>query len=78
MDVMMPKKSGYTLCAHIKSNPDTKNIPVVIVTGLDTEINKEIGVNMGADGYLVKPAQPNELQNTISRLLMFKHQTAKC
>ena len=77
-DIMMPKKSGYTLCVLIKSNPNTKDIPVVMVTGLDTEINKEIGENMGADGYLVKPVQPNKIHNIISRLLMCEHQTTKC
>ena len=68
-DVMMPKKSGYTLCAYLKSNRNTKDIPVVMVTGLSTEINKEIGEKMGADGYLVKPVRPNQLHNIISRLL---------
>ena len=71
-DVMMPKKSGYTLCVLIKSNP------VVMVTGLDTEINKEIGENMGADGYLIKPVQPNKIHDIISKLLMCKYQTTKC
>ena len=69
MDVMVPQKSGYTLCAHLKSNPNTKDISVVMVTGLGTEINKEIGEEMGADGYLVKPVWPNQLHNIISRLL---------
>jgi DNA-binding response OmpR family regulator len=40
-----------------------------MVTGLGTEINKEIGEEIGADGYLVKPVWPNQLHNIISRLL---------
>ena len=68
-DVMMPQKSGYTLCTHLKSNPNTKDVLVVIVAGLGTEINKEIGEEMGADGYLVKPVWPNQLHNIISKLL---------
>ena len=40
-----------------------------MVTGLGTKINKEIGREMGADGYLVKPVQPDQLHGIISRLL---------
>ena len=69
-DVMMPKTSGYTICAQLKSNPKTKGIPVVMVTGLGTKINKEIGREMGADGYLVKPVRPDQLHDIISRLLV--------
>lgn len=68
-DVMMPQISGYTLCAHLKSNPNTKDTPVVMVAGFSTEINKEIVEEIGADGYLVKPVWPNQLHNIISRLL---------
>ena len=77
-DVMMPKRSGYTLCMLMKSNPDTKDIPVVMVTGLDAKLNKKIGENMGSDGYLVKPIQPNKLHNIISELLTYQHQTTRC
>lgn len=69
LDVMMPKISGYTVCAHLKDNPDTKNIPVVMVTGLGDEINKKIGEEMGADGYLTKPVTPDQLLSIISRFL---------
>ena len=69
VDVMMRKMSGYSVCAQIKSNPDIKDIPVVMVTGLGTEINKRIGQEMGADGYILKPVKPNQLHNVISRFL---------
>lgn len=78
LDVMMPKKSGYTLCVLIKSNPDTKDIPVVMVTGLDAEMNKVIGKKMGTDGYLLKPIEPTKLRNIILELLMAKHHTVEC
>jgi CheY-like chemotaxis protein len=69
LDVMMPKTSGYTVCAHIKGDPCTKDIPVVLVTGLGMEINKKFGEEMGADGYLVKPVTPDQLLGVISRFL---------
>ena len=69
MDVMMPKTSGYTACVRIKSDHYTKDIPVVMVTGLCQELNRKFGKEMGADGYLVKPLQPNQLRNAIARFL---------
>lgn len=69
LDVMMPKISGYTVCAKIKGNPDTKDIPVVLVTGLGMEMNKKIGEEMGANGYLIKPVTPDQLLGIISRFL---------
>jgi CheY-like chemotaxis protein len=69
-DVIMPKKSGYSLCSYIKCNPNTKDIPVVMVTCLGTEIDKEIAEDMGADGYLVKPVHHNKMHDIISKLLI--------
>jgi CheY-like chemotaxis protein len=69
LDVMMPEVSGYTVCAKIKDNPETKDIPVVMVTGLGNEFNKKIGEEMGADGYLTKPVTPDQLLSIISRFL---------
>ncbi len=76
-DIMMPKKSGYSLCAHLKWNPNTKDIPVVMVTGLNAEINQDIGDCMGADGYLLKPVQVNKIRDLISRLVDNNQQSRK-
>lgn len=72
-DIVMPKKSGYSLCEYIKNNPNTKDIPVVMVTGFKAEINKDVVESVGADGYLEKPVQPNKIHGIISRLLMDDH-----
>jgi putative two-component system response regulator len=69
MDVMMPKVSGYSVCARLKRNPDTKDIPVVMVTGLGTEMNMKIGRKMGATGYLVKPIKPDQLRDVFNKYL---------
>ena len=71
-DVMMPKISGYTLCEYLKNNPNTKDIPVVMLTGLYREINEKINKEIGADAYLVKPVWPNQLHDILSRLLKSK------
>jgi len=50
LDVMMPNISGYTVCANLKGNPYTENIPVVMVTGHGTDIDKSIREGMSANG----------------------------
>lgn len=69
MDILMPKVSGYEACSTIKANPATKRIPVVMVTAIDYELNKDLAGSVGADGYLTKPFLEEELLDTISKLL---------
>ena len=69
MDIMMPKMDGYTACREIKMNKATGSIPVVMLTALDYELNKELGRDMGADGYITKPVDRQKLLDVISRFL---------
>ncbi len=69
MDILMPKVDGYTACREIKMDKATKAIPVVMLTALDQDLNKELGKDMGADGYITKPVDRQELLNVISRFL---------
>jgi len=69
MDIMMPKVDGYTACREIKMDKATKAIPMVMLTSLDYELNKELGRDMGADGYMTKPVDRQELLDVISRFL---------
>ncbi len=69
MDILMPKVDGYTACREIKMDKATKAIPVVMLTSLDYELNKELGRDMGANGYMTKPVDRQELLDVISRFL---------
>jgi two-component system alkaline phosphatase synthesis response regulator PhoP len=69
MDIMMPKMDGYTACHQIKTNPKTKNIPVVMLTAVGHDLNKLLATDMGADGYLTKPLSRQELTDAISPFL---------
>jgi CheY-like chemotaxis protein len=69
MDIMMPHGDGFTTCAHIKANKATQSIPVIMLTGVDHKLDKQWAKSIGADGYIVKPFKPEELLNTISKLL---------
>ena len=67
MDIMMPKMDGYTACYTIKKDPITKAIPVVMLTAIDQELNRKLAGQMGADGYMTKPFQLNDLRDLLGR-----------
>jgi CheY-like chemotaxis protein len=69
MDMMMPKMDGLTACLMMKKNPDTKKIPVIMVTAIGFELNIKLSQQMGATGYLTKPFSPQDLINTIVNVL---------
>jgi len=74
LDVMMPEMDGFAFCAKIRSCPESKEIPVVLLTGVakhiqDTRYPLDGVVRAEADEYLEKPIRPEELLETISRLL---------
>ena len=69
LDVMMPKKSGYEVCACIRQRADWRHIKVVMLSakGRETEVSK--GLSMGADLYVTKPFSTRELMAKIKGLL---------
>lgn len=69
MDIMMPNMDGYTACAAIKGEASLKRIPVIMVSGLGFELNKQLADKIGADGYIVKPFMPEDLRSTIAKYL---------
>lgn len=61
LDVMMPLLDGYEICKTLKSNDETKHIPVILITVKGNESDIERGFEVRADGYVVKPFEPGEL-----------------
>ena len=69
MDVVMPKMDGVGACRLIKSAPDTKVVPVIMLSARVYELDQKYAKDVGADGYLVKPFGSQELTEAINRLL---------
>lgn len=61
LDIMLPKMDGFEVCRLIKQNNKLKNIPVVMLTAKGEEVDRVVGLELGADDYIVKPFSPREL-----------------
>jgi DNA-binding response OmpR family regulator len=69
LDVMMPELSGWEVCTTLKNSPETRQIPIVMLT-VKSEIRDLItGMQVGADDYITKPFTRRKLLSTVRRLL---------
>ena len=68
-DINMPDINGIELVSFVKKNPSYQRIPLVIVSTEGSEQDRQRGLGLGADAYLVKPFTPEELQQIVSDLL---------
>lgn len=69
LDWMLPKMSGVDFARLLRSQARTKQLPIILLTAKGEEIDKELGLNIGADDYVVKPFSPRELIARINALL---------
>ncbi|MBZ5527178.1 MAG: response regulator [Acidobacteriia bacterium] len=75
LDVVMPRASGFDVCQAMKAMPETRLIPVVLVTGLHSAKDRIHGIECGADDFLKKPVSKEELLARVHSLLRIKHFT---
>jgi CheY-like chemotaxis protein len=68
LDVMMPEMNGYDVCAEIKRDPILRRTPVVMLTAKNLEEDKYWGRELGADEYITKPYDPEELERVVERI----------
>jgi CheY-like chemotaxis protein len=73
LDIMMPKMSGFEVCDKLKANPETKDIPVIMITALNEISDIERGVESGTDDFLTKPVNKLELLTRVKSLLRLRH-----
>jgi two-component system alkaline phosphatase synthesis response regulator PhoP len=69
LDIALPKKNGLDLCREIRHTENTAKLPIIMLTARGSEIDKEVGLDAGADDYVTKPFQRSELLARVRALL---------
>ncbi len=69
LDLMLPALSGLEVCRRLRSDPETARLPIVILTAKAAEVDRVLGLEMGADDYVTKPFSPRELVARVRAVL---------
>lgn len=69
VDVVLPGRSGFEVCRELKAEAKTRKIPVIISSTKGTEMDKFWGMKQGADAYIPKPIDQDELIRTVKKLM---------
>jgi DNA-binding response OmpR family regulator len=69
LDLMLPGRSGLEILREVRSEPSTRDLPVLVLTARSTEMDKLLGFEYGADDYLTKPFSPRELVARLKALI---------
>lgn len=75
LDVVMPRPTGFEVCQAIKAHPETRLVPVILLTGLNSEADRIHGIMCGADDFLSKPVNKHELLARVHSLVRMKQFT---
>lgn len=74
LDLMLPSLDGFDVCREIRMDPRTAQIPIIILTCKSEEIDRVLGLELGADDYITKPFSPRELLARVKAVLRRKDQ----
>ncbi|WP_295715742.1 winged helix-turn-helix domain-containing protein [uncultured Mitsuokella sp.] len=77
LDIMLPEIDGLEVCRRLKSSPQTSGIPIIMLTAKAEEIDRVLGLEMGADDYVVKPFSMRELIARVKAVLRRSHKDGK-
>lgn len=69
LDVMLPEVSGYDICAGIRTDPSLAAVKVLMMTARGSAIERKRGIELGADGFISKPFELQDLRSEVRRLL---------
>jgi DNA-binding response OmpR family regulator len=74
LDIMLPKLDGFEVCRQVRGDSD---VPIIMLTARDDDIDKIVGLELGADDYLTKPFNPRELVARVKAILRRMHRPAQ-
>ncbi len=69
LDLVMPKFNGFEVLDSLKSDPGTREIPVIVLTAKAGEEDRQRAIGLGAEAYMTKPFRPQELWDVIKKLI---------
>jgi len=72
LDIILPKKNGFQVCRQLKTSPDTKDIKIIMLTSKSQDSDRFWGLKQGADEYLTKPLDDDQLITNVAKLLQMK------
>jgi two-component system phosphate regulon response regulator PhoB len=72
LDIMLPEIDGFEVCRTLKQDIKLKNIPIIMLTAKGEEVDRIVGLELGADDYVVKPFSPRELMLRVKAVLRRK------
>jgi len=74
LDIMLPGMDGFEVCHHLRAEPGTAQLPVLMLSGKAQEVDEATGLKVGADDYLIKPVVPSKIISRVTTLLAQKKQ----
>jgi phosphate regulon transcriptional regulator PhoB len=69
LDLMLPQMDGTEVCRHLKADPKTAHIPIIMLTAKAEEVDRVVGLELGADDYVTKPFSPREMALRVKGVL---------
>jgi twitching motility two-component system response regulator PilH len=69
LDIILPKLNGFQLCRRLKQMEESRDIPIILISGKNTELDKRWGLQQGADLYITKPFRNDELVASVRSLI---------
>jgi len=69
LDLMLPQMDGTEVCRHLKADPKTAHIPIIMLTAKAEEVDRVVGLELGADDYVTKPFSPREMTLRVKGVL---------
>jgi two-component system alkaline phosphatase synthesis response regulator PhoP len=75
LDLMLPEVDGWEVCRRVRSGKTAPDLPIVMLTARDEDVDKIVGLELGADDYITKPFNPRELVARVKAILRRSHRS---
>ncbi len=69
LDIILPKQNGFQICRHLKQMEQTRDIPIILISSKNTPLDQRWGMQQGAEMYLTKPFNKDELVASVRSLI---------